>query len=264
MFKKPYSDYSVEEFALDDLFVRWVQHPQDDEVAIYWQNWLANHPQCREKAETARQLILEASEPRQVGLSERESYTLWTRIRESLQHFDNSLGFQKPVRKVVDWWYYVRAMLGLSALVLFTGLACWMQYGPNQRNVVVKAPQTPYQTIQLPDGSQICLLPQSYLTYGRQGFSRIKPDEYPRAVWLWGGADFMIQEQPEQLFRIHTANLTIETNYTELQVREIADSTQVAVWTGQAEVLVQGKEPIRLYAGQQVSVAAASLAIVGK
>ncbi len=53
---KPYAQYTVNELAADDLFIRWVQHPEDDEVAAYWQGMQESQPNLRTRFRDARQL----------------------------------------------------------------------------------------------------------------------------------------------------------------------------------------------------------------
>ena len=81
---KSYAAYSVEELALDDLFVWWVQHPGDDEVAAFWENFQEGHPTSGAILNMARRLVLAASNPPRRRLSSSETEALRERIRTSL------------------------------------------------------------------------------------------------------------------------------------------------------------------------------------
>lgn len=83
---KSYALYSVEELALDDLFVWWVQQPEDDEVAAFWENFRAGNPASSETLDLARRLVTAASKSPHRRLSTSETDALRERIRTSLQH----------------------------------------------------------------------------------------------------------------------------------------------------------------------------------
>ena len=52
-----YFDYSVEDFAMDSRFQRWVQCPCREDN-FFWQTWLSEHPEKRQTIEQARTLVL--------------------------------------------------------------------------------------------------------------------------------------------------------------------------------------------------------------
>ncbi|SFD70528.1 FecR family protein [Spirosoma endophyticum] len=254
---KPYSVYTVEELALDDLFVRWVQYPNDDEVVAYWQNWLDQNPDCADKVETARQLIIEGSKPLLPALSSDEISSVWGRIRESFQTMEDLRPLQPDVRAVVGWWYFIRTVAAALGVVLLIGWALWMQYGPNQSVSTVSTDANQTRQIQLPDNSFITLHANSSVKYVRRW-----TDETPRAVWLKGEADFAVVHRNDtssaRLFRVHTADITIEAVGTTFQVRERPKSTCVALTSGQINLLLKHQDPIRLQPGDSFEIATGS------
>lgn len=255
MSQKSYSAYSAEEFALDDLFVRWVKHPNDEEVASYWLIWLSNHPHQEETVETARYLIETARHPDLPALSSDEISSVWGRIRESLQTMEDVRPLQPDVRAMVGWWYFMRTVLAAFGVVALIGWALWMQYGPNQSvwSISTHADQT--RQIRLPDNSTMTLYPNSTARYARRW-----SDETPRAVWLKGEADFSIIHRNDtssaRLFRVHTAGLTIEAVGTIFRVRQRPTGTSVALTSGQVSLLVKAQDPIRLKPGESIEIAA--------
>lgn len=256
MTQKPYSAYSVEEFALDDLFVRWVQHPDDEEVAGYWQMWLINHPFQQDTVEAARVLIETGSRPALPALASEDVSSLWGRIRESLRTMEEVRPLQPHMRLVVGWWYFIRTVAATLAVVLLIGWALWMQYGPNQSvwNISTLANQT--RQLQLPDHSTLTLHPNSTVRYVRRW-----TDETPRAVWLTGEADFSITHRNDtssaRFFRVHTADMTIEAVGTTFRVRQRPEGTRVVLTSGQVNLLVKHQEPIKLKPGDSIEIAAA-------
>ena len=250
---KPYSAYTAEEFALDDLFVRWVQHPDDEEVAAYWQNWLSKHPYSSDTVELARDLIRTGSRSALPAMSSDEISSVWGRIRESLQTMEEVRPLHPDVRAVVGWWYFIRTVAALLGVVSLIGWALWMQYGPNQciSTITTSASQT--REIRLPDNSAMTLHPNSTVRY-----ARCWADETPRAVWLSGEADFSILHRNDtssaRLFRVHTADLTIEAVGTTFQVRQSSKGTRVASTSGQVNLLLK-QQSIRLRPGESIDIA---------
>ncbi|QJD78945.1 FecR family protein [Spirosoma rhododendri] len=258
--QKPYSAYTAEEFALDDLFVRWVKHPHDEEVAMHWQLWLNHNPARRHTVESARQLILHSALAGSDGLANDEISSLWGRIRESLQGMEDVRPLQPKDRTMVGWWYFGRTVAATLGVVLLIGWALWIQYGPHQSQVVIRTGNEPERAVQLPDGSQVQLHANSQLRYDRQGFTDSWSDETPRAVWLDGEADFTVAHRPapttDQRFRVHTSNLTVEATGTVFHIRHCAKGTKVALTSGAVNLLVNRRKPIQLRPGQTIEVAA--------
>lgn len=257
---KPYSVYTAEEFTLDDLFVRWVQHPDDEEVVAYWQTWLSQNPQCTETVEVARLLVQTASMAPAPPLTIDDNSSLWGRIRESLQSMEDVRFLQPDLRAMVGWWYFLRTVAAALVVVLFTGWAFWMQYGPNGTFETVQTGNGAPRTIMLPDGSQVQLYANSQLRYDRRGFGRQWSDDTPRAVWLEGEADFSVAHFQDtssaRLFRVHTPDLTVEAIGTTFRVRQQPSCTRVALKSGEVNLLVNEKHPIRMKPGDSVEVVA--------
>ncbi|WP_338874962.1 FecR family protein [Spirosoma sp. SC4-14] len=263
MSHKPYSAYTVEEFALDDLFVRWVQHPNDEEVTAYWQNWLFHNPECTDTIEIARELVLTASMSNSPSLTTDEVSSVWGRIRESLQTMEDLRPLQPDVRAVIGWWYFLRTVAAMLGVVLLIGWALWIQYGPDQSIKTIKTTAGQPRTINLPDGSIVRLHANSQLRYDRRGFTGQLSDETPRAVWLEGEADFAVLHRNDttsaRLFRVHTPDLTVEAVGTTFQVQQRPECTRVALTSGKVNLLLNKQKPIRLKPGDAVEVAAGSI-----
>lgn len=90
---KPYSDYSAEELAMENLFIRWVRSPDDPSIRAFWENWIIKYPYMTSKVEKARELVLTASDWKPDSLSNQEVNTIWGRIRSSLE----LIGEREPV-----------------------------------------------------------------------------------------------------------------------------------------------------------------------
>lgn len=251
---KSYAAYSAEEFALDDLFVRWVQYPADDEVAVFWQQWLASNPQQTETVLVAKQIIRAGGQPLVSALTTDELSTVWGRILESLKTLEDVRPLQPDVRAVVGWWYFVRMATAALGLVLLVSWALWMQYGPGQSVQIIRTAAGQTRVIHLPDQSTVTLRANSMVRYPRHW-----TDDTPRAVWLEGDADFQVVHRADtasaRLFRVHTPDLTVEAVGTTFRVQQRPEATRVALQTGQVNLLLSQKKLVRLRSGDSVDVA---------
>ncbi|RIV26963.1 iron dicitrate transport regulator FecR [Fibrisoma montanum] len=251
---KPYASYSAEEFALDDLFVRWVQHPDDEEVVAFWQVWLAQHPECADTVDIARELILTGSQPTLPSLTSDEVSSVWGRIRESLQTMEDVRPLQPDVRSFVGWWYFFRTVAAAIGVVVFIGWALWMQYGNGSAIQTVRTTDGQARTLKLPDGTTVRLHANSQIRYARQW-----SDETPHAVWLQGEADFSVIHRNDtssaHLFRVHTNDLTAESLGTDFRVTQNTDGTHVKLSQGRLRLLLGDQvHPVPLHPGQAIWV----------
>jgi len=107
---KPYSDYSAEELAMENLFIRWVRFPDDPSIGTFWENWMVKYPAKKDTIDKARELVLIASDWKPDSLSNQEANSLWGRIRSSLDiisdpnpvdNSNNGFGNSKVVKGIV-------------------------------------------------------------------------------------------------------------------------------------------------------------------
>ena len=107
---KPYSDYSAEELAMENLFIRWVRFPDDPSIGTFWENWMVKYPAKKDTIDKARELVLIASDWKPDSLSNQEANSLWGRIRSSLDIIsdpnpvdisNNGFGKSKIVKGIV-------------------------------------------------------------------------------------------------------------------------------------------------------------------
>jgi ferric-dicitrate binding protein FerR (iron transport regulator) len=253
--RKPYTAYTAEEFALDDLFVRWVQYPNDEEVAAFWQAWLTNNPDSTDTFDTARTLVLEASQLRLAAdeLESDEVSSVWGRIRESLETMDDVRPLQPDVRTVVGWWYFLRTIAAVAGIIGFISWAIWMQYisGESLRMVSTGPAQT--RQLELPDQSKVTLHANSSLRYAANWYG-----DSPRAVWLQGTADFSVVHRNDtssaRLFRVHTDGLTIEALGTSFHVQQRAQGVRVGLRSGRVNLLLNQQQTKQLRPGDSVDV----------
>lgn len=81
---KPFSELSAEELAMENLFIRWVRFPDDPPIRSFWENWILKYPAMKETVDSARELVLAASDWKPESLSNQDINSIWDRIRSSL------------------------------------------------------------------------------------------------------------------------------------------------------------------------------------
>jgi ferric-dicitrate binding protein FerR (iron transport regulator) len=265
---KPYAQYTVNELAADDLFIRWVQHPEDDEVAAYWQGLEIQQPQLRTRFRAARQLVLDIG--RSVSLNtlrSDEMASVWGRIRGSLQDLEDVRPLRPEVRSFIGWWYFARSIAATIVIVLLVGWAVYKQYSQESSRLITTTTQS--REISLPDGSKVTLLPHSQLRYTPRGFARESASEgattaeLTRAVWLDGAADFEVARPTAKgisnAFRVHTPSLTAEAKGTKFRISQQEGETRVSLHDGELDLLVGHRQVRHLSPGQSVLVSGGEL-----
>jgi len=245
-----FSAYTAEELAADALFIRWVQHPDDSEVSLFWENWLARHPDREDAVELARQLVGVASQPPAGSLDSDEVRSVWGRIRWSIQEMPELKPLEPDVQSLATRWYLFRWAAALSGVLLFVIWMFWMQ---SMETVI--APKGAARTVRLPDGSTVVLNGNSELRY-----ARVWADDMPRAVWLEGDASFTVAHRPDagadRRFRVHTPNLTVEAEGTEFKVSHWLEATRVTLASGKVRLMLNDRpDIIEMKPGECVEIA---------
>ncbi|MEZ0538203.1 FecR family protein [Fibrella arboris] len=261
---KPYAQYTARELAADDLFIRWVKHPEDDEVAAFWQGLEDMQPQLRIRFRDARQLVQEVGRSLTINtLRNDEIATVWGRIRGSLQDLEDVRPLRPEVRSFIGWWYFTRSIAAIIGIVLLVGWTVYKQYTQEASRLIATTTQS--RRIALPDGSVVMLLPHSRLRYTPGGFVRESAAEggttveLTRAVWLDGAADFVVASPTgrgvSNAFRVHTDNLTAEATGTRFHVSHEQGETRVLLYDGKLDLLVGHSQVRHLSPGESVLVA---------
>lgn len=93
---KNFAEYSVEDFAAEPAFIKWVQHPDDDELSNFWVVWLHNHPFQSDNVAQARVLVHNVSDQYKDNLSTNEKKSLWGRIIHTITTSETSTTTTQP------------------------------------------------------------------------------------------------------------------------------------------------------------------------
>jgi transmembrane sensor len=215
-----YSNFSVNDFTMDEYFQSWVFSHGDESVRNFWESWLASHPQKSAEVVEARR-ILETIRFSNHTLSAEELAQLWNRIH----HVNVSPLADKYNSTNRNWWYKFAVVAVLAAVMTLVYL------GPE--NKPWKEYRTGYgetRTFVLPDGSSVVLNANSTLTL----FSDWNNDP-SREILLDGEAFFsVIHKSNNRLFKVNTKEgVIVEVLGTTFNVYNRTNGTKVVLNSGQ-------------------------------
>lgn len=104
---KPYTQYTAEELAVENLFIRWVKCPTDASLSAYWENWVKKFPEKQQTVTIARQLVQEASKEPDDSLANDEVKSLWERIKVSVESLPEIKPVDIELQAIsIDYSYY--------------------------------------------------------------------------------------------------------------------------------------------------------------
>ncbi|WP_310396718.1 FecR domain-containing protein [Hymenobacter sp.] len=229
-----YLQYSAEELAQDELFVRWVLRP-DAEAEAFWQNWLTTYPFRRDEVELARHILLALPQWPQVRLATGEKIDLKQRIFAEIAARERPLPTLIPPRRTA--WYWAAAAVLLISLLggwqLWSGrraaaptdaYAAMVQQA--RRAGALREEQNAGATtrlVNLPDGSSVLLRPHSRLAFPARFAGAT------RTVYLRGDAFFEVAKNAQQPFFVNTAHLVTKVLGTSFEVRARPEAAGVVV-----------------------------------
>ncbi|WP_324675490.1 FecR family protein [Hymenobacter sp. GOD-10R] len=241
-----YVQYTAEDFAQDDFFVRWVLLP-DAETEAFWQNWLTTFAFRREEVEAARHLVLALHQLPQQRMAVGEKMMLKQRIFDEIEAREQARPPMVRAMPRVAWqwaaaallvfgllggsWYLWQARQGAPAMAYLQVVKT--QTADSLREVANATDDT--HLVALSDGSSVLLRPHSRLAF---------PTRFTgpnRNVYLEGAAFFEVAKNPSRPFFVNTAHLVTKVLGTsfEVQARPAAARVVVTVKTGRVSVYPQ-------------------------
>lgn len=222
---KHYADYSTEDFAADELFIRWVQNPHDEEVGNFWQTWTRNNPYKKRQVNLARQLVEEVCRFKARDLATNETSNLWKRIQVSIRELPDVQTLD-PETKAFSFHFWRWA----SAVVASAFLISWIFWTiPAQDEFLVVTTQigSP-QRIVLSDGSVVQLNGKSSVRYAREW--SLQKD---RDVWLDGNGYFDVRPtHANAQFKIHLNGVVLRTEGTSFNISQDQNRLRVELSSG--------------------------------
>ncbi|MFN8354729.1 MAG: FecR family protein [Spirosomataceae bacterium] len=231
----PLDTLSITDFLEDATFRRWMtqKHPED---RLYWQQWLASHPDKQEIYEQAVATFL-VLEGKPTTLSNQE-------ISAKTEQIISLMPDNKADEKPRFGWQWV-SWAAAAAVIIMLG---WWQFRQSDTQELAQNKTTRQEQIAewktisnttqqavvvlLPDNSSVLLSPKSQLRFRQQSTQAL------REVYLQGEGFFEVTKDAAKPFIVYTSNLTTKVLGTSFQIHSFRNETTayVIVKTGKVTV----------------------------
>lgn len=232
-----YEHYNIEDFLMDEFFIRWVKHP-DDDTNHFWHKWINEFPEKRETLDAAAGLIRSISYKQHFEIQD----------KKYIETFENILkNTSQPSTKTKKWFGFF-TLRNVAAFLLIP-LISWLGYGMFAKNTENFSPLLENQQIvkettagkksiiTLSDSTKVYLNSNSKLTYSKDFSDSI------REVFISGEAFFEVHKETRP-FIVRTNDVSIQVLGTSFNVK--LDNKKLAI------ALVSGKVRIDDVEGNQV------------
>ncbi len=246
-----YQNFSIPEFMQNPHFRSWVLD-EDPSATLFWQEWLATHPDRAADVETAKDLL----EGIRLGFNDITDAELESRIQATVAALENRNQFlensgpptQSPTRLRATWLVATGLVLALLAgwYAFWPGEAATPEVLTYQRVIergkpsfreVVNTTAAPRKVL-LPDSSYVTLAPK-----GRLSYDIPSADKARRVVYLTGEAFFEVGRNPARPFLVYANGIVTKVLGTSFTVKAYEDETDitVAVRSGRVSVFAPDK-----------------------
>jgi len=242
---KNYHKFSIDQLAKDPWFQRWVLNPTKKDL-LFWQQFLAEHPDQLEKVQTAKRRVESAAgsiQPERLRLLEKKK--MHERLMEAVRRD----------RKRFKLRVMTMSAAATILLLIIAGIAFWGIRAPQEQSMVTL--RTPYgqtKTVMLPDGSKVVLNANTTLSYSQRWEAGAD-----RVVQLNGEAHFTVKPKPatQAKFIVMTSDLSVNVLGTVFNVHARKQGTKVTLEEGEValnlkEQRQQKKPTIKMIPGEQV------------
>ena len=238
-------NYTLYELLEDASFQQYVKAPGSQE-ALLWRQWLEAHPEQRECAEQAKQMVI-GLQFKKANLSAEEIEKAWLDVETSIKTGGN-------VSRSLYGNLYHGVAATVSLLILAT-VSWWVFSASYEMNIQTAYGETKF--LKLPDGSEVTLNANSYLHYNVQNLQG--PE---RIVNLKGEAFFHVEQRKDHAgqhsFSVMTEEGgTIEVLGTAFNVQSRRNVTQVVLESGKVQFKTE-KEATTLEPGEMVEYSGAT------
>ncbi len=218
----------IEDFLECESFIQWVKQSDDSDNRLYWNEWILKNPEKKSLIESAIDIVknIQFAYPR---IDDHE-------VESALQKLNNRID-NRPVlgtklsahfRTLSKTWTIA------ASVVLLVSAGLWYSYDFfTQKEFITYFGE--WKAIELPDGSEVKLSPNSKLTF----CEKWKENE-TRKVWLKGEAFFKV-------IKMYDVSTSFKVITEDLGVEVLGTSFRVSTRGGQTEVYLQeGKVKLEL------------------
>ncbi|WP_373497706.1 FecR family protein [Aquiflexum sp.] len=249
------NDYnSIEDFLQDSSFKNWVIH-RDPKGEAYWENWIKEHPDKKDKLLQARMILQELDRP---GSD-------WDNARQKSLFSEISRRINDNEKHRINYpsYYSGSVFWSRAAIVTFLMLASIVAFWTIQPKLpedsvsmaaeevwITKAnPKGQKSKIHLPDGSTITINADSEIRF-KNSFGKINRD-----IFLSGESFFEVAPDSLIPFRVFTGELTTTALGTSFNINSYDQKEiQIQLATGKVKVEneAEGEQVLYLLPGEEV------------
>lgn len=255
MFKRPFEDYSLDDFVADESFVNYQLHSNEKD-RIFWEQWLETNPSKKALAAEAGEIINSFS----LALNDKEYNEEFEKIRNTINKNDSPslFGFlnwnknsQTIRRKRISVQYLIFGILLLAISTAYLFKHQSVKSKPQLSQIVKSGNKT--ITFTMSDNTVITLFPNSTLLYPSafQGKAR--------QVYLDGQASFNVKRNEHFPFKVHTKNIVATVLGTIFNIKRQGDSAIVVeLLKGRVNVEIEdsstaSSQPVLLYPSEKAT-----------
>ena len=234
-----YQNYSSLDFARDETFQKWVKSP-DEKSNFYWESWMQNHKDKKDKVLEAREILTFISFPTQKA-SQAEMDDIFEKVIKNERPISIKISEEGSKRRYLN----IKRIFAIAASISLLATFSFVFYALNQSSVEIQQssihkenvkgnPAGRKNTFHLSDGSVIKLNASSKMRID-DNFGIEK-----REVYLEGEAYFEISKNPQKPFIVHTGNVSTLVTGTVFNVNAYRENSSitVAVYEGSVNTIL--------------------------
>ena len=241
MRKKVNNFFYVEDFAADEEFKKWVLN-SDQQLDLFWKNYMVGHPELISTIKKARELIQLINFPKCENDPNEKDERLNQVIagNRSSHNFTILFASKSKLRESIDFNYWVK----VAAVIAFILSGTFFYLKLISIDITEESPLTDIEmiektngngqkmTLRLPDGTQVTLNSASSITYPSQF------DHKQRLVKLSGEAYFEVAKDLLRPFVVETGKIQTVALGTSFNLNSFPENRfiSVSLLSGRVEV----------------------------
>lgn len=227
-----YEEFDIEDFIADEFFISWIKG-NGKEANVFWQSWIAAHPDKLHLIQKAREIILR-HQPKRPIPSQKD----YTEVLEGIlsPHKEKSLVIkQNPKNRRLHY------AASITAFFVLLTIGIWFMSNKSsqteQKAIVAtkmfkrEIPKGKKSVVTLADGTKVKLNAGASFEFP-ESFS----NSNERRVYLSGEAFFEVAKDTLKPFIIESNHITTTVLGTSFNLQEENGNVAVAVVTGKVKV----------------------------
>lgn len=211
--------YTREFFLMNPEFIRWVKS-SDEDLEIYWKNWLEANPESLQALTEARELVSGIKFENKTPSKELENQILSEILKETAYSVENQMVGKE--RSLFD----VNIVFKVAAVLVFGILLSWFFYPRNEEIPIPSniaylekvASIGEKLSFTLPDGTRVWLNSNSKLVFPSNF------DDSTRIVELVGEGYFEVAKDESKPFKVFTNNSVTTALGTSFNINSKSES----------------------------------------